>query len=403
MTVPPITSSYTVFSTGIGLPTTRANKSERRHCRHAGLQDIGSRWYDSDVGSRPGDDVGWELGPNRSAISRVAYVTLPHAPKTGKDPMQDGGWMMTRWLVTSTLLVLFAAGCTDKRSPTVRGTVKEADSQPAGLVEHPDMFHSGHGSHTSSEALGPEVELGPMFLTAPEGWTRKPPQSGFVLAEFRLPRAEGDPADARLTVTAVGGSIEENVARWRNQFGGKPEQEKLEEIDVTGIPVTLVDFSGTYNDQHMGLAPAEQRPDYRMLAAIFNVGSQQFIIKCYGPKKTVAEHADEFLAFVRSLESPQDETTKPDAPTPDTSRSDTPRPEGSKPEAPKPDTPKPESPKPEAAGAEGGAAQAEKPEAPEGKTAEKPSAKPPSSEAEHSQNKDAESENAPPESSPPAS
>jgi hypothetical protein len=69
------------------------------------------------------------------------------------------------------------------------------------------------------------VELDAITLTAPEGWGRKPTSSGFLLAEFTLPRANDDDWDGRLTVSSAGGDIEANIDRWRGQFGGKPSNE----------------------------------------------------------------------------------------------------------------------------------------------------------------------------------
>ncbi|NQT11107.1 MAG: hypothetical protein HQ582_00060 [Planctomycetes bacterium] len=216
---------------------------------------------------------------------------------------------MVRWSLAGALAALLVAGCGDARKPTVRGGAAEpaapsADVSAPEAAAHPPLhgesFPSPHGE-LSPESLGPEVVLGSMSLTAPDGWTRKRPSSGFVLAEFTLPRAEEDLADGRLTVTSVAGSVEANIVRWRGQFGGNPEKQSQEPIDVSGIPITLVDLSGTYGGQQMGPMSAEPRPGYRMQAAVFSLEGRQFIIKAVGPEKTMARHADAFTALVRSL------------------------------------------------------------------------------------------------------
>jgi hypothetical protein len=184
---------------------------------------------------------------------------------------------------------------------------------------HPGSPHEGLGARTIDRAPvevgGREVSLGRIRLVAPEHWVRKPSRSRFFLAEFSLPRADGDAQDGHLTVTAVGGSVEENVARWRRQFGGKPEQEAIEEIEVAGVRVTLVDFSGTYSDQHGGIAPGTELPRSRMLAAIFDLPGQQHIVKCYGPEKTMAAEADAFLAFIGSPGPTGDRSSEPETTT----------------------------------------------------------------------------------------
>jgi len=127
----------------------------------------------------------------------------------------------------------------------------------------------------------------------------------FILAEFALPRAEGDSADGRLTVSVARGSLKDNIERWRGQFGGKPEKESQETIKVEGIDVTLVDFSGTYQDQMGPFAPGVDRSNYRMLGAIFELGGELHFLKAYGPAKTMEARAPEFRAFVQSLKPTQ--------------------------------------------------------------------------------------------------
>jgi len=122
----------------------------------------------------------------------------------------------------------------------------------------------------------------------------------FILAEFALPRAEGDSADGRLTVSVARGSLKDNIERWRGQFGGKPDKESQETIKVEGIDVTLVDFSGTYQDQMGPFAPGVDRSNYRNLGEIFELGELHFL-KAYEPAQTMEARAPEFRAFVQSL------------------------------------------------------------------------------------------------------
>jgi hypothetical protein len=121
------------------------------------------------------------------------------------------------------------------------------------------------------------------------------------LAEFSFPPAEGDQAGGRVTVSLAGGSVQANIDRWRQQFGGKPEKESQERITVAGVPVTLVDLSGTFNDQRGPFAPAVAHPGYRMMAAILDLEGQLAFVKAYAPAKTMAVHGQEFQKFVRSL------------------------------------------------------------------------------------------------------
>ncbi|NLS92491.1 MAG: hypothetical protein GXX96_10045 [Planctomycetaceae bacterium] len=139
-------------------------------------------------------------------------------------------------------------------------------------------------------------------LKVPDGWKAVEPRDGIIRAdlEFALPKAEGDKDDGRLTVMAARGSIEMNIERWRGQFEDL-EDKPVEQLDLSGTKVTLVDFSGTYNEQQAMMGPVVKRPGYRMLAAIIEKPEGMLFVKGYGPVNTMAAHADEFRAFVESL------------------------------------------------------------------------------------------------------
>jgi hypothetical protein len=164
-----------------------------------------------------------------------------------------------------------------------------------------------HDPHTSAAAganlgnAGGPVELDKVTLVAPAGWERRTPSSGFVLAEFYMPKAAGADKDGRLTVSTAGGDIEANIERWRSQFGNKPETESRKTIEAEGLEITLVDFTGEFSDQRGPFAPATASPGSRMLAAIIPIEGELYFVKAVGPQKTMDAHADEFMAFVESV------------------------------------------------------------------------------------------------------
>jgi hypothetical protein len=148
---------------------------------------------------------------------------------------------------------------------------------------------------------GGPVEFDKITLQAPAGWERREPSSGFVLAEFSLPKAEEDESDGRLTVSTAGGDIEANIERWRSQFGGKPDNESRRTAQAGGLEITLVDLSGEFSDQRGPFAPATKLPGSRMLGAIIPVDGELYFVKAVGPEKTMSAHTDEFTAFVESV------------------------------------------------------------------------------------------------------
>jgi hypothetical protein len=148
---------------------------------------------------------------------------------------------------------------------------------------------------------GREVRLKPLTLTAPETWKRTKPRSSLVQAEFAIPHADKDTADGRLTVSVVGGTVKENVDRWRSQFVGAIDSLKQEEMEAGGLKATLVDFAGTFGEQAGMLAPVVNRPDYRMIAALIPISDQLYVVKAVGPQQTMAANVEAIKSFVGSL------------------------------------------------------------------------------------------------------
>lgn len=254
---------------------------------------------------------------------------------------------MAKYVWCASLLVILA-GC--YREPTNPAQVKqnEAEQKTTAQPTMPqDDIHAGlmGGAASSPAASAPageiiearDVEIGAAVLTAPDEWVRRKPTSMFLLTEFTLPKADSDTADGRLTVSSAMGSIEDNINRWRGQFGGKPEKENQETIKVGDTEIIWVDFSGSFAD---GFASPTAKPGYRMVAAVIPVAGQQFFIKGTGPEKTVAAHADRIRAFVQSVQ------VKGAAPAPASQPAADPAPAAPATPAPAPADPAPADPAP---------------------------------------------------------
>ena len=93
-----------------------------------------------------------------------------------------------------------------------------------------------------------------LTFTAPATWKPVPISSSMRVAQYSLPRAAGDTADAELVVYYFGGSggtVEANIERWVGQMqqpDGRPSSAvaKRQSRTVNGLKVTLVDVPGTY-------------------------------------------------------------------------------------------------------------------------------------------------------------
>lgn len=158
------------------------------------------------------------------------------------------------------------------------------------------------------------IAEGRFELAVPESWERKQPRVNIIEYEYEVPAATGDESPARVTVMGAGGSVEDNLRRWYAQFrqpddSSTEKSAKVEEKDVAGQRVTLVDVSGTYLDTPGGpfaRGKTIERNDYRMLAAIIETHQKgkktgNYFIKLIGPKQTVADNKKSFEAMIDSL------------------------------------------------------------------------------------------------------
>jgi hypothetical protein len=213
---------------------------------------------------------------------------------------------VARWALAVAAAALLACGCetraVTKKTVAQQHSARDDASDPTGESSPPaapaePTMPSPHGPMGMDSEAAPF----PFDFTVPKTWTRQRPRYSMLAGEYLLPRAEGDPADARLTLICVGGTVQANLDRWRAQFGGNLEHDSQERIKVSGRPATLVDLSGTFADQAGQSAPAVERKDYRLLAAVVEGGGLNCVIKCYGPARTMAAHAGEFRSFVESL------------------------------------------------------------------------------------------------------
>jgi len=145
---------------------------------------------------------------------------------------------------------------------------------------------------------------------APKGWVQKPPASRMRLAEFTLPKADGDSEDASLGIFyfgGQGGSAQANLDRWTSQMSqpdGRASKDvaKTSRLDSGGLAITIVDVPGTYvAETSPGSAERFNKPGFRLRAAVVEGKGGPYFVKLTGPAKTVAKWDESFLAFLKGL------------------------------------------------------------------------------------------------------
>src|SRR5438093_572464 len=100
-------------------------------------------------------------------------------------------------------------------------------------------------------AAGTPVELGGLKSDAPAAWKESASTSPMRVKQFAVP---GKAGDAEVVIfffgQGQGGSVEDNLARWKKQFeppAGKTEApSKTETLKLAATSATLLEISGTY-------------------------------------------------------------------------------------------------------------------------------------------------------------
>jgi hypothetical protein len=153
---------------------------------------------------------------------------------------------------------------------------------------------------------------GELRYKAPDGWVKEQTTSKMRVAQYTLPKTEGDPADASLVVyyfgATQGGAVQANIDRWVNQMqqpdgSASKDKAKTETSTVNGLKVTSVDVSGTYTaEMAPGSGSAHNDANYRMRAAVIETPKGNYFLKLVGPAKTMGHWDQSFTDFVKSFE-----------------------------------------------------------------------------------------------------
>ncbi|NIP92023.1 MAG: hypothetical protein GWO24_00505, partial [Akkermansiaceae bacterium] len=130
----------------------------------------------------------------------------------------------------------------------------------------------------------------------PEGWVRQP---GTPMRKLNFAVGAGGEGEAYLSETM--GSLEDNVNRWRGQFGLAPlsgtEVSALPRVLALGAELTLVEATGDYA-AGMGRPP---QSGYALAGVIGSTGDGVITVKMVGPEEVVEAERDRFLDFCKSL------------------------------------------------------------------------------------------------------
>jgi len=158
-------------------------------------------------------------------------------------------------------------------------------------------------------AAGTEVTIDGLKSVAPAAWKAEKPANRLRSYQFKLPHANGDKEDAELYVSPdIQGAVAENFARWKELVLPTPDRPKADTIREGKLTVgkaTLhtLDLQGTYLVKHIPIdkTAKEAKPDYRVIAVLWESKDGRHAIRLIGPQHTVAAHQAKFEEWLKNF------------------------------------------------------------------------------------------------------
>jgi hypothetical protein len=145
-----------------------------------------------------------------------------------------------------------------------------------------------------------------MGLQAPKPatWIEHPPSGLGRIANYTVPGRDGNEA-AHVVVyyfgQGQGGDVESNIERWQYQFraepDGTPQEPIVEQIEVGGMAITIVELAGAW----MKMGQSWYTEDQLFIAAIVQVAEGSVFIRFTGQTATVEANRAAFTRMIDGL------------------------------------------------------------------------------------------------------
>jgi len=200
------------------------------------------------------------------------------------------------------LLALSCSGGGSEPPPEHESGAVGEERRPAATLAIPGQAGTLPEGHP---ALGESTSL---RWDVPEGWVEQAPTQSMRHAQYQV----NGPGGAGECVVFYfgpkqGGDAMANAERWAGQFsqpdgGSSLERMKITALSGTGVPVQVVEVTGTYGGgMTMGAEPFEPQPEYMLLGAIAEGPDAPWFFKFTGPEKTVRAQREAFTKLLGSL------------------------------------------------------------------------------------------------------
>jgi hypothetical protein len=156
----------------------------------------------------------------------------------------------------------------------------------------------------------PAAAQSTLNFNTPSAWVQMETDSAMRVAQFLLPRRDGDVEDAELAVYyfgGEGGAVEANLERWTNQMlqpDGRPSADvaTTTSFEVAGLPITVLDVPGIYAAEvQPGSGMRYFKRGFRLKAAVVETPSGPYFFKLTGPAQTVARWESGFTSVLQTV------------------------------------------------------------------------------------------------------
>jgi hypothetical protein len=162
-----------------------------------------------------------------------------------------------------------------------------------------------------SQAVLLAQPAGGLTWKMPAGWKAEPARP-MRAATYTVAPAPGDKDPAECGIfffgAGQGGSVEDNIERWRSQIlgpDGKPATPRIDKRAARGMNITVVDSSGAYTGMGGPMAARSRAvPGYRLVGAVVQgAGGNNIFVKFAGPAKTIAANQQKFEELLLSFQA----------------------------------------------------------------------------------------------------
>ena len=174
---------------------------------------------------------------------------------------------------------------------------EEEPSAPAVPVASP-LKSGGHSAPKPRSTGGPRTYEYSQDLTfdIPAAW-REDSNPNMVESRYFINTPSGE---VQLTLTSMGGGLNQNIERWVGQVKTEGEKATREKVTIAGVSCPRVDVRGNYHNR-VGNDPGMKK-NWRLVGIGIPNKSRDFFVKLVGPRdaiKDFQEELDQFLATAR--------------------------------------------------------------------------------------------------------